>query len=368
MAVQPEEVEDHERDGDLLRDPLDLALVLQVHPLLEGLERRPALGVDRHDLAVEHRVHLVDELVDHVDVRVLERDVAAPAGPEHRAAGLHLREGADPVELRFEPPRRIVERLPAALGQHRLEPGRVAIGERRVLGGGEEREPVGPRLHEVELDAGVATAVELEAHLRVGPLDRLVPAVVEDPNLAGAVVPFGDRPLERAVLERMDLGLHREPLVALRGSGGRGGPPRTRGRPRARAGRRSGAGSRDACGSRRSCPCPAHRRARARSCPVSPNSRLPDVLVERRVLRCRHDLLLGLPASWSSPRFAGVVALTRGSSSSSFTPERLEGVREVHLLRANAREQVSALPRTGPTRCRSGSPAARSRLRTPRPT
>src|SRR5439155_21796329 len=66
--------------------------------------------------------------------------------------------------------------------------------------------------------------VEPERDLRVGPLDRLVPAVVEDPDLARAVVTLRDRALERPVLEGMDLGLDGEPFLALR----RGKPFRDR--------------------------------------------------------------------------------------------------------------------------------------------
>ena len=44
------------------------------------------------------------------------------AREEPRLAGRHLGEAADAVELGLEPPAVVVERLPAALGEHRLEP------------------------------------------------------------------------------------------------------------------------------------------------------------------------------------------------------------------------------------------------------
>src|SRR2546425_12452195 len=92
---------------------------------------------------------------------------------------------------------------------------------------GEEPEPVGSRLHEMELQSRVPAASQPERDLRVGPLERLVPAVVEDPNLAGAVVPLRDRALEGAVLERVDLGLNGEALVAFRDrKAARDGPAR----------------------------------------------------------------------------------------------------------------------------------------------
>ena len=68
----------------------------------------------------------------HVDVRVLEGHVAPAARPEDRPARLHLGERADPVELGLEAPRGVVERLPAALGEHRLEP-RGSGGRRAVF-------------------------------------------------------------------------------------------------------------------------------------------------------------------------------------------------------------------------------------------
>ncbi len=170
--------------------------------------------------------------------------------------------------------RRSSNALAAALGEHRLEPRRRG-DQRRVLRAREERQPVGPRLHEVELQPRVPAAVEPEAHLRVGPLDRLVPAVVEDPDLAGAVVPLGDRPFERSVLERVDLGLARRvrlsPLLVGRPFGHR---PRRQRRPRARAARRSAAASPGACGSRTSCPSPACSPGAGSVVPASPNSRL----------------------------------------------------------------------------------------------
>src|SRR4029450_1519102 len=55
---------------------------------------------------------------------------------------------------------------------------------------------------------------ETEAHLLVRPLDEFVRAVVEDADLAGAVVAFGDRALEAAVLEWMVLRPNGQPPVA----------------------------------------------------------------------------------------------------------------------------------------------------------
>ena len=340
MSVEPEQVEGDEGDGDLLGHPLDLPFVLEVHPLLEEFEGRPTSVLHRHDLPVEHCVHLVHELVDHVDVGVLERDVTTPAGPEDRAARLHLGEGADAVELRLEAPSRVVEGLAAALGEHRLEPRRCR-DPWSLLGGGQEREPIGPRLDEVELQPRVATAVETEAHLRVRPLDRLVPPVVEDPDLAGAVVPLGDRPFERSVLERMHLGLDGESLVALGGWEAAGHGPRGEAAVAfepdvvVEPGRAmlvdhegvAGPGHLAGCGL-----------GGAGLAEVAP----PHVLVQVRVLRLLHDLLGGLPDDGRSRglrerrRELGDVVL--GSH-----VERVERGRQIHRLRAHAREEVSSL-------------------------
>jgi hypothetical protein len=71
MPLEPEDVERHQGDRDLGGHPLDLALALEVHPLLQRLERVLAVGLERDDLGVEHGVHLVDELVDHPELGVL---------------------------------------------------------------------------------------------------------------------------------------------------------------------------------------------------------------------------------------------------------------------------------------------------------
>ena len=81
----------------------------EVHPLLQRLERGPSGIVEGHDLAVDHRVHLVDELVHHVQLRVLLGRVAG-AGAQRRLAGREPRPRIDAVELRLEPPRLVVER------------------------------------------------------------------------------------------------------------------------------------------------------------------------------------------------------------------------------------------------------------------
>ena len=220
----------------------------------------------------------------------------------------------------------VVERLPPALGEHRLE-ARRRRDQRRVLRARQEREPVGPGLHEVELEPRVAPAVQAEGDLLVVPLDRLVPAVVEDPDLAGAVVALGDRALERPVLERVVLGAHGEALVALRGRQPFRAPPTRAARRRAPGARRSAAASRGACGSRTSCPRPAA--APGAGSGVPSKSRLR-----------RYSARFGsFDAAMTSSEVRGRCGLARRSSVAQ--ADRLERVRQVHRLGAHALEQVA---------------------------
>ena len=78
--------------------------------------------VERDDLAVEHGVHLVDQLVDHVDVgvlRVTSRPVRVMSFVSPVVISARQRM---PSSLGSNHQSVVVERLPAALGEHRLEP------------------------------------------------------------------------------------------------------------------------------------------------------------------------------------------------------------------------------------------------------
>ena len=294
-------------------------------------------------------------------------DVAARRVRSVVSPGGEFGQAPDPVELRLEPPPRVVERLPSALGEHRLEPPGAGISG-AVLRAREEREPVCARLHEVELEARVAAAVQHERDLRVGPLDRLVPAVVEDAHLARAVVALrGSCP--RTSRTRAG-GPRSAPPGACRPSrwAGPWGPPSSGAPRRVRAARRSGARSRGACGSRTSCPSRSAISPGAGS--VVPSGR------SRAAARTRTASGSFDAAAISSRRARGrrgrrgagerarhrVLVLGRDV-------ERLERLREVvHRPLAHRREQVAERARTVPTRCRSGSRAARTRPPSPRPT
>ena len=290
-----------------------------------------------------HRVHLVDELVDHVDLGVLRGDVAAGARAEPRLAGGHARRGsgcrrawARTTSRGRRTPSSRPPRAWAGAG------GGDAISG-AVLRAREEREPVGPGLHEVELEARVAPAVQLERDLLVVPLDRLVPAVVEDPDLAGAVVALGDRAL-RTSRTRAD-----GPRSARRGacrpswSAGPSAPPSSGARRRAPGARRSAAASRGACGSRTSC------RAASAASPgagsgVPSKSRCGHVLHEVRILRGGGDLLGGLRPG---ARRGGPREVRSGGSSSTTTPSASSAfVRSIASVRTPANRSPTRAKRS----------------------
>jgi len=142
------------------------------------------------------------------------RLVAAAARHQPSGVHVHVQQRPHAVQLRLEPPAGIVEGLPAALRHHRNERGRdPALID--LLRPGQEHQPVGSGLHEVELGALVPPPVEPERHLLVGPLQRVVGPGVEDPHRPGAVVALRDQALERRVLHGMVLDVHGQPAVAL---------------------------------------------------------------------------------------------------------------------------------------------------------
>ena len=219
--------------------------------------------------------------------------------------GRQLGEAADPVELRLEPPSGVVEGLPAALGEHRREPRRRG-DQRRAPGAMARNASQSVRvLTKWNSMPGYRRPCSRNDHLRVGPLDRLVPAVVEDPDLAGAVVPLRDRARELPVLERVVLGLHGQAFVALLGRQALRHGPATAARRPAPDGRRSAGAWPGACGSRTSCPRRASSPGAGSVVPARPNSR-------RRTYSIRFGVLRG--RAISSEVFAATLgAAVRGS-------------------------------------------------------
>jgi hypothetical protein len=80
-------------------DPFGVALV---HAGLQRRERRPALLVERDDLAVEHAVVAAGRPRERVELGVGDGDVVAVAGDQAEGAVLHVGEGADAVPLHLE--------------------------------------------------------------------------------------------------------------------------------------------------------------------------------------------------------------------------------------------------------------------------
>ena len=204
LAVDLEHVE------HLVREP--------AAPLLHRREARPAVRVERHDLAVDDRVgraQRLGELLRH-DREPL-RQVVASARDELGFAAAHVGEGPIPVPLRLELP---------------------ALAARQLLRQGREHRPVGcgaagrrPLVALAEYEPVLLVAGEVRRHerprsletLAVQPhgeaavallLEELVRAAVPDLDRARAVVPLRDLALEAPVLERMVLDVDREVLLA----------------------------------------------------------------------------------------------------------------------------------------------------------
>ena len=137
-----------------------------------------------------------------VEFRVGDGDVPPVAG--HQPGGLvAVGEGPDPVQLRFECPPFVVERLLRWGGQHRLW-RREGVGGRRVVLPQDRQPLLLARLlsGSDQVVGGVqALAVEAERQLAGLLLQQFVVALVEDPHLSGAVVALRDRPREAPVLE-----------------------------------------------------------------------------------------------------------------------------------------------------------------------
>ncbi len=226
----------------------------------------------------------------------------------------------------------------ASIGWNRLGD----VDQRRDLRARQEREPIRAGLHEVELQAWVAPAVQHERTPScVVPLDGLVPAVVEDPDLARAVVALGDRALERAVLERVVFGAHREALVALDRGQALGHRPDSGARRPSPAARRSAVGSPDVCGSRTSSRSRRRRRpARVRGCP-----RVRSRVAART--RTRRDPSTPPPPPrrssrvWRAPPCGSGASIAGSGSSSATTPSASRAFVRSIGLRAYPVEQIA---------------------------
>ncbi len=331
---------------------------------------RPASSRD-DDLAVDHRVHLVD----------------AARGPCAARGTGSWRHARCACAARSRPSRaRATHRMPSSFGSNHhagsskaSHPPSASIGSNRggagisgaVLCAREEGEPVGPRLHEVELEPGVAPAVQHERDLRVGPLDRLVPCRRRRcaPRRRRSA-PRGSCPRTRRT--RADAP-RSAPRAACRPSrsAAPSAPPTTAARRRARAARRSAGASRGACGSRTSCQPGATSPGAGSVVPSGPKSRRAHVLEQRRVLRGGGDLLGGRPRPSARPCGAGArrrrAARRRPPGRGRRRAPRGRSVRSAASVRTPV-EQVADALESLPHVVDAEVAAARTRPRTPRPT
>src|SRR5712664_135482 len=206
VPVLPHDVEDQVGDGDLLHLPPDLRLGREAHALLDLLEARAALVVQRHYLAVEDDL-LGPERPSHcVDFGVPRRDVFSAPAQQADAAAVDVRLGSDAVPLELEAPcvvrrRRLLDQL----GEHRLDAvrHRLALGIlRRIHAVDHPVLAVGPEQNVAALQL---FSVEDDHDLAVGKFLGLVGSVVPDQDLARAVVARGNVAVKVDVVERMVL-------------------------------------------------------------------------------------------------------------------------------------------------------------------
>ena len=184
-----------------------------MHARLEALEARPALGVERDDLAVEDHAPRAQLARERAHLRIARREVGEVAALQRDVAVVEEGDRADAVPLDLEAPVLLVAGQLAGPGQHRRE----ALGHRLVAGSRRRvhavDQPVLAARGEQRVAALQPLAVERRDHLVVAELLGLVGAAVPDLHRPGAVLALGDLALEVEVLERVVLGVHGEPVL-----------------------------------------------------------------------------------------------------------------------------------------------------------
>ena len=345
----------------------------QVHALLQHLERRSPGVVERDDLAVDHRVHLVDELVHHVQLGVLRswrpaRCACAAASRRSRArpgTGCRRASARTTTPGRRTPPsrprrasarsaaaRRSAAR-PARSRGRRASPVSSSRSGTRGRGSAGRAARTRPSCRSTRPARTSRRRRCAPRRRRSGPrgsCPRTSPyssgwtSVCTASRLSPLAIgkPFGHRPrrepavaLEPHVVVQPGRAVlvDHERVAARRDR--RRAPARSCPRGRSRAGART-----------RTAPGPSRRRRSPRRCGRRRSSR-----------RCGEA---GASTSGARPRRRGVglvVDARAPRARSSGPPPRC------------ARRRTGRRPaRSAPRRCRSGSPPARSRPRTPRPT
>ena len=227
VPVEVEQVEDGVDDGRAGRQAAHRAGRGDVHAPLEALEARPPVIAEGHDLPVEHRL-AHPEVAEHpAHLGVGLGDLVEVAALQAQASRLDVGDRAHPVPLDLEGPALSARgKLPGA-GQHRQDPlrHRLAAGVGRRVHAvdhpvllGAVPAPLANR--EQPVAARQALAVEGDLDLLLLPQVGLERALVPDRHGARPVLAGRDLAVEVQVLERMVLGVDRQPVV-----GGVGGDP-----------------------------------------------------------------------------------------------------------------------------------------------
>ncbi len=220
-AVEVQQIEDRVEHRGRRRQTADRGRRGDVHPPLQRGEARAPLRVERDDLTVEHDLAHPEVGEDPANLGVGIGDLPQIPALEPQPARSRVRERANTIPLDLERPALLSLRQISRAREHRLDP----FGHRhpcRVL---RRIHPVdhpitlvlaGPADREQAVAAFESLAVEDHLDLLGIELDRLVHAPVPDPHRPGAVLPLWDLTLELQVLERVVLGVHRQPVL-LRG-------------------------------------------------------------------------------------------------------------------------------------------------------
>ncbi len=225
VPVEPQQVEDHVRDGDLAHLAPDGRVRGQVHARLQALEARPALLVEGDDLAVEDHPLGAHGAAELSQLRIAGGEVGPRAAEGLHVPAVEVDHRAHAVPLDLVAPSVVVARQLARAGLHRLDALGHGLGAR-----------VARRVHAVDqpvlalgVDERVAAldplALQHHDHLVVAELLGHVGAPVPDLHRAGAVRALGDVAVELQVLERVVLGAHGQAvLVGVDGDAPRQGP------------------------------------------------------------------------------------------------------------------------------------------------
>src|SRR6202158_2625683 len=104
MPVEPQQVEQNVRDGNLAREPPNRGIALDVHAPLQQLETRSAGIVERDDLAVEHDIARTELLTEPAQLGVTTGHVVTVSADEPEPPAVDVSGGATAVTLQLPAP------------------------------------------------------------------------------------------------------------------------------------------------------------------------------------------------------------------------------------------------------------------------